>query len=397
MRKLPITVFSSLLIPVLAQAATPTLDELYKTIQQQQAEIDALKANSREQDEKINSTADAIEQTAGVNSSTKVGGYAEMHYNNLNDQGLQNADKTQLDLHRFVAFISHEFNQKTRFFSEFEIEHNVAGEGQNGEVEVEQAYVEHDLASDQHAKVGVFLVPIGIINETHEPDTFYGVERNAVETNIIPATWWEGGFAFNGELGAGFSYDAAVTSGLYIDTGAGKYKVRDGRQKVSEAKADDLATTLRVKYTGIKGLEIGLAANHQEDVTQGDFSHGISAVLVETHVAYQIAGFGLRALYASWDIQDDINLIKKGASKQTGFYVEPSYRINDQWGVFVRASQWDNLADGVSNTGFTQVDTGVNFWVHPQVALKLDYQDQQAESNAEKELDGINLGVGLSF
>lgn len=394
--------FSSLLLlgvltPAFTQAATPTLDELYITIQQQQAEIDALKAASNEQDEQINSTADAIEQSVSESSSTKVGGYAEIHYNNLNDQGPQDADKKQLDLHRFVAFISHDFNQKTRFFSEFEIEHNVAGEGKKGEVEVEQAYVEHDLASNQHAKVGVFLVPVGIINETHEPDTFYGVERNPVEANIIPATWWEGGFGFNGELGAGFSYDVAVTSGLYLDTGTGKYKVRDGRQKVSEAKADDLATTLRLKYTGIKGLEIGLTAHHQEDVTQGDISQGISAVLVETHVVYQVAGFGLRALYVNWNIQDDINAVKDGAAQQTGYYVEPSYRINEQWGVFVRASQWDNLADGVSNTGFTQIDTGVNFWVHPQVALKLDYQHQRAESSTEKELDGINMGVGLSF
>jgi hypothetical protein len=395
MRKLSLTLASMLFLPALSFAATPTIDELYKTIQQQQVEIDALKTASTVQDEKINSTADAIEFSS--KSYTKVGGYAELHYNNLNDQGPQNADKKELDIHRFVAFISHEFNRQTRFFSEFEIEHGVAGEGKKGEVEVEQAYVEYDITPEQHAKAGVFLVPVGIINETHEPDTFYGVERNPVESNIIPTTWWEGGFGFNGLLGAGFSYDVAVTSGLYLDTNAGKYKVRDGRQKASEAKAEDLAATFRVKYTGIKGLEVGLTTQYQEDVTQGTVNHGISAVLVETHAIYQIAGFGIKALYANWNIQDDINSIKQGAAQQTGYYIEPSYKINDSWGVFVRGSQWDNLADGVSNTGFTQINTGVNYWIHPQVALKFDYQDQQAESNNEKELDGVNLGVGLSF
>lgn len=73
------------------------------------------------------------------------------------------------------------------------------------------------------------------------PILFYGVERNNVEKNIIPTTWWEGGVAFNGDIVDGLSYDFAVTGGLGLDAGAGQYKIRDGRQKVSKADTQALA------------------------------------------------------------------------------------------------------------------------------------------------------------
>jgi len=137
--------------------------------------------------------------------------------------------------------VGYEFSDKIRFFSETELENSLVedtddGSG-NGEIELEQAYIEFDLTENMEAKGGLFLIPVGIINETHEPPRFYGVERNIVEKHIIPATWWEGGAALSGRMGtSGFSYDLAVTSGL--DSGT---EIRDGRQKVAKATANDLA------------------------------------------------------------------------------------------------------------------------------------------------------------
>ena len=42
----------------------------------------------------------------------------------------------------------------------------MAGDGQNGEVELEQAYVEFDLNQNNALRAGLFLVPVGILNET---------------------------------------------------------------------------------------------------------------------------------------------------------------------------------------------------------------------------------------
>lgn len=241
----------------------PSLDEMWELIQKQQAEINSLKKGLSENDAKTESAFVAVEEvTSGPAaklaewaSKTSIGGYGELHYNNHSSDNSADS-KNEFDLHRFVLFAGHQYNDKLRFFSEFEIEHSVAGEGQSGEVEVEQAYVEYDYADNHRAKAGVFLIPVGMLNETHEPETFYGTERNPIEKNIIPSTWWEGGAMFSGEISEGLSYDAGAHSGLYISPSAGNYKIRDGRQKVSKAKGDDLAYTARLKYTGAPGLSL---------------------------------------------------------------------------------------------------------------------------------------------
>ncbi|MCF7982622.1 MAG: porin [Pseudomonadales bacterium] len=394
-------------------AATPSVEEMWEIIQQQQSEIQRLKSQLTKTDErlevaevKVEATADAVEKAPSQKyekladwvEKTSIGGYGEIHYNNQDDESGGNNDKDEIDLHRFVLFFGHQFNDKVRFFSELEVEHSLTGGGGPGEVELEQAYIEWDFAANHRAKAGVFLIPVGILNETHEPDTFYGTERNSVEKNIIPATWWEAGAGINGEIAPGLNYDLAFHSGLFIDAGAGDYKIRDGRQKAAEAKADDPAFTARLKYTGIQGLELAATLQYQTDVYQSENFNGdeIDATLFEAHAAYQNGPFALRALYAHWDLDDGINSVKSGADEQEGFYIEPSFRLNDKLGFFARYSEWDNQAGASNDTEYDQLDLGLNYWLTPHVVFKLDYQDQDAP-NGKTELDGVNLGLGWSF
>ena len=176
-----------------------------------ETENQALKSQLKTTEQKVEATSVQVEKVASNPPATKaawaektrLGGYGELHYNKLDGEGGA-ADKAETDFHRFVLFLGHEFNSRTRFFSELEVEHALAGEGKKGEVELEQAYVEFDLNDNHRAKAGVFLIPVGILNETHEPTTFYGVERNPIEGAIVPYTWWGGGAAFSGQLGGGF-------------------------------------------------------------------------------------------------------------------------------------------------------------------------------------------------
>lgn len=401
-----------------AQAASPSLEEMWDLIQKQQAEIAQLKSQLNDTEQRVTKTEEKTEATfAAVEEvsagpvaklaewaeKTSVGGYGEMHYNNLTSDN-SDSSKDEFDLHRFVLFFGHQFNDNLRMYSELEVEHNVAGEGQNGEVEVEQAYIEWDYAQNHRAKAGVFLMPVGIINETHEPDSFYGVERNNVEKDILPATWWEGGAMFSGELGHGFSYDAGVHSGLFIDPikldskGNHFYKIRDGRQKVSEAKGDDLAYTGRLKYTGVPGLELATTVQYQSDLWQGETFGGedeVDATLWEAHAIYNRGAFGLRALYAQWNIDDAIEVVKAGSDEQEGFYIEPSYKLSEKLGLFARYSEWDNQAGASNDTEKQQYDIGLNYWLDEHVVLKADYMRQEVE--AGDELRGFNLGVGWSF
>ena len=401
MKKQLLATIIGLNITAVAQAATPSLEEMWQVIQQQQSEIAALKQQLRDNDTRLQeteviaeATISAVEQIAmapAATSKTTFGGYGELHYNSL-DRDDSQASKDEIDFHRFVMFTGHQFSENVRFFSELEVEHSIAGEGKAGEIELEQAYIEWDLAGQHRAKAGLFILPVGIINETHEPNTFYGTERNNVEKNIIPATWWEGGAALNGEISPGLFYDIAVHSGLYL--AAGEYKPRDGRQKVGKAKADDMAFTGRLKYTAIPGLEIAASVQVQQDVHQGE-GEAIGGTLFETHMAWQRDDFQLRALYAQWDFDSAINNIALGADEQSGFYIEPSYRISEKLGLFARYSEYDNLAGSAVDTAVEQFDIGLNYWLHPNVVFKMDYQNQDTPSKTG--YDGFNMGVGYSF
>ncbi|MFL0811567.1 MAG: DUF4200 domain-containing protein [Agarilytica sp.] len=384
---------------VVANAA-PTNEEMWKIIQQQQAEIERLKTEQKETKEdvkeaeqKIEATADAVDSAGGSlpkslewATNTKIGGYGELHYNNFE------TSDDQVDAHRFVVFIGHEFDDNVRFFSELELEHSLAGDDKPGEVELEQAYVEWDYAKGQSLVSGLFLVPVGILNETHEPETFYGVERNLVEKNIIPTTWWETGVMFRGEIAPGLSYDVALHGGL----GTEGANIRSGRQKSAKQTANDLAYTARIKYTGVPGLELAATLQLQEDISQGANNvagdDDASATLFQTHVVYEKSIFAVRALYAAWDVDGDI-AATAGRDKQEGWYIEPSIKAMEDLGFFIRYSEWDNTA-GLSDSEANEViDYGVNYWLTPEVVFKLDFQD----ASDYNENDSLNIGLGWSF
>jgi hypothetical protein len=393
-----------------AADTVPTQAELWKIVQSQQAELAELKAqlnktsdkvkvteqNLSETDQKVTATADAVDLVKAKESSDKtfIGGYGELHINQLNNELATGKDLKEIDFHRFVLLLGHEFSDTVRVFSEFELEHTVAGEGKKGEVEIEQAYVEWDFAANHSLRSGVFLVPVGILNETHEPDTFYGVERNNIEKNIIPTTWWEAGVQFKGELAEGWSYDAAMHSGLNLATG--KFKIRDGRQKVSSAPAEDFAYTGRLKYNGIAGLEVAATIQHQDDLWQGLGASKLDATLVETHINYQVGSVGLRALYAQWDIDKAINTVSKGAEEQSGWYIEPSYKFNASFGVFISYGEWDNQAAGTVDTKYGEWTLGGNYWLTDTTVFKVDLLRQESPTGKD-EYHGFNLGVGYSF
>lgn len=350
----------------------------------------------------------ALSPLAWAENKVEIGGYGELHYNNIEKPG-DGADVEEVDFHRFVLFFGYEFNEKVRLVSELELEHAIAGDGKEGEIELEQAYIEIDLNSDMNVKAGMFLIPIGIINETHEPPTFYGVERNPVEKNIIPATWWESGVMLSGRIGEqGLSYDVALHSGL-----DGGTDIRGGRQKSANANAKHKAVTGRLKYTGTPGLELAASLQYQQDLDQAEdvadlglnddeldklateeggvlAKYGVDdAVLFEAHAVYQTGPISVKALYAVWDIDGDKAVID-GKDEQSGYFLETGYRINDSWGVFARHNQWENDDEKSKE----QNDLGVNYWPHEDVVLKFDIQLQNKDAG---DGDGFNLGVGYQF
>jgi hypothetical protein len=377
------------------------LESLQQQIDELKQQLAKTQSQTVETDAKVEAVVEVVESSSAVQpqvNKTTLGGYGELHYNNLSAED-PSKDLERVDFHRFVLFIGHEFNDKTRFYSELELEHALVadtGGDTPGEVELEQAFIEHELGTDLYAKGGIFLVPVGILNETHEPPTFYGVERNDVENIIVPSTWWEAGAALNGRFGSGWKWDLAFSSGLEMPTtGKNAFRVRSGRQKVANAIASDGALTGRLGYVGIPGLNAAVTLQYQFDPSQESGDGLDDGTLLEAHVDYRRGGFGLRALYARWDFSGDA-VEEADADSQTGWYIEPSYRLNEHVGIYTR---YEDIDAARNQDKFSQWEVGLNWWLAENVVIKFDYRDRSHDLDSEhgRDFTGFDVGIGYSF
>jgi len=369
-----------------------------ETIQLLKAQINALEEAVKMQGAVQEATMTSVAKAAKKFEKIHIGGYGELHYNDTEtDAG---SKSKSVDAHRFVLFFGYDFNDKVRFRSEFELEHGLVkdtADGTNGgEVELEQMYVEIDVTDQTTIQTGVILVPVGIMNETHEPPSFYGVERNDVEKYLIPATWWAAGVKVSHKLNNGLRFEAMISEGLKGSTAG---YIRGGRQKSASATANDLAYTARVTYTGIPGLKTSIFYNRQSDFTQ-DSSDNIEEMdLYGVTAIYNQDGYEFKALHVQADFsgKDETgNFFTTGLDEHQGTFLEASKRIGNL-GFFVNNS----IVSGEKvSRQYTVMQAGFSYW--PQgtnTVLKANFYDKEYSSDTKQSSnsDGFHLGMGYEF
>ena len=192
-------------------------------------------------------------------AGVSLAGYGEVTYQNFSraTEAQQPSGRTdEIDYLRHVMYIGFKFSDRMLFNSEIEFEH--ASTGRRGSVSVEFGYVDVQLNSALAARAGMVLVPVGIINEFHEPPTYCGSLRPETESAIIPTTWRTNGFGVVGLAKSGFGYRLYLIEGLNAAwfTASG---IRGGRQSGSQSLAEDMALTGRVDYSGVAGLNLGVS------------------------------------------------------------------------------------------------------------------------------------------
>jgi len=429
--------------------AAVTEERLEQQITQMQQQLDSLKA--QQQQLKAQNEALAAQQQqamqaqaapapkGGIPPELSLWGYGEIYYTRpVHDYAL-----TEFDLARAVFGIGYQFDERTAFNSEFEIEHAVASAEDAGEFEVEQFYIDHQLADWGSIKAGLFLMPFGLLNEHHEPTNFYGVQRNFLETLIIPSTWREGGVGWHGTTSAGLSWDLGLTSGVNMNgwdnnpadpqyrtalqlANNGVGPLAATHQELSLANGQNLSQYLSLSYSGVSGLLVGAAV-----------STGLAALpavptglpdervtLWEGHLRWTPGAADLSALYARGTIANtaQYNLANVGASNPLpaeflGYFFQGAYTVWQRGGVrlspFVRWEHYDmgasyeGIAPGASTVPaglaadgkpwpqpHDRVWTfGANFYINPHVVFKADYQTFEVNTD----LSRFDLGMGLNF
>ena len=323
-----------------------------------------------------------------------IGGYGELHYNYKNHN--DDISKT-LDFHRFVLFFGYSFSEKWSFLSEVEIEHNYVNDGQ-GELSLEQAYLNYHFQDYLGFRAGVLLASVGLINENHEPVLFFGVERPSYNKYIIPTTWFGNGFAVYGTT-SGFEYKLNIMEGLNSDKFSNSGGIRSGRQKGYKSDASAMMYNLNLNYVNISGLKIGGSVVYNDAI--GDTSN-IPFTLVEVHADYRKNGFILIGEYGNISYQNS-NL-----EQSSGYYFDFGYDfsrlLNWDWKTipFVRYTDY-NTATSTVNAGDELLANHHSAWmigisVLPldNIVLKADYSIDTIELNSD-ETDYFNLGIGYRF
>jgi DtxR family Mn-dependent transcriptional regulator len=357
--------------------------------------------------------AQQASQRAPEQPRTALSGYMDFHYNKpeFNDG--------QLDFHRFVLLVTHSFSDRIRFVGELELEHAlVEGLEEKGELELEQAYVDFLLSRSFNVRAGMLLMPIGIINERHEPPVFYGVERPFNDTVIIPTTWFEVGAGVHGEVGRGWRYRAFVVAPLDAAEFNAEEGIREGRQKGAEANIGRAAVTGRVEYVAIRGLTLGVSGWTGRSGFQFRPLFDVPVSIAEGDVRYSRDRLELRGQLSQVWIDNagqlnDALALRVGvnpniASALRGFYTEAGYRVISgasfgDVGAFVRYEKFDTQFRMPSgHIGLPEFDrdawvVGATYWPDPDVAVKFDYSIVRNRSSVIQAPNSLNVGLGWWF
>jgi hypothetical protein len=349
---------------------------------------------------------------AGFPSTGPLSGYMEFHFNKADrEDGV-------LDFHRFVLLMNHSFSSRVRFVGEIELEHAfVEALEESGELELEQAYVDFLLNRRFNVRAGMLLMPIGIINERHEPPVFNGVERPFVDTVIVPSTWFDVGAGVHGDLGHGWRYRAYVVAPLNSLEFTADEGIRGGRQKGSQANVRNVAYTGRLEYRGLRGLTLGGSFwTGESSFETPHLETGVT--LGEVDARYRRDRLELRGQFAEVHISDaarlndsigrTIGVSPNIARALRGFYGEAGYRVWNSGAprdmvAFVRYENFDTqfrMPDGLQPLKEFDRDAwvvGLTYYPEPDVAVKADYVHLRNQSGLFRNRHLVNLGLGWWF
>jgi hypothetical protein len=336
----------------------------------------------------------------------------DFHFNKLeHEDGV-------LDFHRFVLLFNHQFSPRIRFVGELELEHAlVEGLEEGGELELEQAYLDFLLSRAFNVRAGMLLVPVGIINERHEPPVFNGVERPLVDTVIVPTTWFEAGAGIHGELGRGLRYRAYVMAPLDALGFSADEGLRGGLQKGVESRVRTAAFAGRVEYLGVRDLTLGASfwtgKGHAADSRLDTPVH-----VREADARYTADRLELRAQFADVAIGNArainealtrlVGVDPNIARGLRGYYGEVAYRLwnggapRDLVGFvrYERANTQHRMPEGwlpLDEFNRRQWVAGLTSYPDPDIAVKVDYVRVRNASGVVSTPSSFNVGLGWWF
>ena len=418
--------FGSTQISLAGTASEERVKKLEEQIKVLADEIEAIKSASVTEPpvyEAEFGVAPAASKVYRVDQGVSFGGYGELLVANVKEDSHDIVDTLRL-----VLYNGYKYNDHIVFNSEIEFEHGTTGsnkDGKEGSASVEFALIDFLISDEFNLRGGLLLTPFGVVNEIHEPTTFYGVGRPEVERRIIPSTWRESGAGAHGTFDLGGAGALSYRAYAMSSADARGFKASDNRGlriKGNRARFDDIAFVGRLEYDPIPGLKIGGSMYYgntgQDEEVNGQTIDGLFQ-MYEVDAQFQYAGLDLRAL-SVWTSLDDAALInqlkgyegnKSVGEEQSGWYVLGAYNIfsalnsgskyMEYLAPFFRYEKFDTQKEVPA--GFerdpandrTQYTFGINYKPIPSVVVKAEYQNLDNEAGEAK--NQFNFGLGYVF
>jgi cell division protein FtsB len=411
-------------------SSSAEIQEIRRQLEILAAEVEKLRSGEAEQAELDESKRKSL--GLGTSASTvyakrqgpSIAGYGEMLYENFEDEtdaGVASEEDDRIDLLRAVVYLGYRFNERFLFNSEIEFEHANSHEG---EVAVEFAYLDYLVNDSLSARAGLVLLPMGLVNEFHEPTSFIGTHRPLTETLIIPSTWRENGAGIVGSAGI-LNYRAYGVAGMNA-AGFSSEGLRDGRQEGALSRLGDFAFVGRLDAHPIPGVIVGGSffggnsslfegeAEEEERQALEEANFKVSTRIAEIHSEFKRHALHVRALYAHASLDDvaelneflELSVDESVGESMNGGYIEAGYDILAARGSqsltpYIRYekinTQSDVPAGFLKNPALDQQvwTIGLEYKPIPNIVIKGDYLAFDNEANSG--VDQFSIALGYNF
>ena len=358
--------------------------------------------------EQFNSATTQLNNLLTSDRGLSIGGYGEITYNNKE----KSSTPAEIDVQRLVMLFAYKFDDRTSFVTEIEFEHVK-------EVYVEQAFINYSVADGVNLRGGLMLIPMGIVNEYHEPTTFNGVERPSLDSKIVPTTWREMGIGVSGRINnASIRYQAYVMNGFLSYGDSHKLRgldgLRKGRQKGAESVGSDVNFAGRIEYYGLPNLKFGLSYyTGNTQTTAPEISNTqIGLSMVGLDYRYINGKLSSRGQFISSSLSDTEAYNLAGntdvGSAMGGYYVEGAYNLLpldslQKLDIFLRYENFNTHQKTagalIANDAYHRVETtfGLSYHLANGAVFKADYQSKGTAVEGSDAVGQFNLGLGVFF
>ena len=366
----------------------------------------------------------------------------------------------KIDAERLNLYLGYTFNDRISFKSEIEFEHGGTGatlelDNQEefgefeqeieagGEVKIEQLYINFDIEYWLNLKVGRFKNYFGLAQNLDTPDEYFTTHRQEMENTILPVGFYEIGIEASGKIfKERIHYRLALTNGLDASGFSSRNWIRRGHQTRFEmATAESFALTTRIDYkfgthkntyAGFAFYIGDAAANRPKD----DMGKSAYVTMIEGHITVVKYPWRFNTIAVYGNVENSAlvslrnsNLSNNLGVKRTpvgknalGFSAEIGYDIlyfltpnsKQQLYPFLRYDFYDTLyrVEGavVDNQKWERnsFTAGVNWFVHPKIIVKTQYNYRQLGSQnldlvtfiptGKKQVEKtFSMGIGFVF